>query len=84
MTRCRARGLDGSHAHLNYINPMPKNLGELLKRFDRVLVPELNMGQLVQLIRSRYLVPAESLPKIQGQPFRIDELEEKIRQVMES
>jgi 2-oxoglutarate ferredoxin oxidoreductase subunit alpha len=44
----------------------------------------MNLGQLVQLIRSRYLVPAESFPKIQGQPFRIDELEEKIRQIMES
>jgi 2-oxoglutarate ferredoxin oxidoreductase subunit alpha len=84
VSRCRARGLDVSHAHLNYINPMPRNLGELLKRFDRVLIPEMNLGQLVQLVRSRYLVPAESFPKIQGQPFRIDELEEKIRQVMES
>lgn len=84
VRRCRARGLDVSHAHLNYINPMPKNLGDLLKRFDRVIVPELNLGQLVQIIRSRYLVPAESFPKIQGQPFKIDELEEKIRQVMES
>jgi 2-oxoglutarate/2-oxoacid ferredoxin oxidoreductase subunit alpha len=84
VSRCRTRGLDVSHAHLNYINPMPRNFGELLKRFDRVLIPELNMGQLVQLVRSRYLVPAESLPKIQGQPFRIDELEEKIRQMMES
>ena len=64
VSRCRTRGLDVSHAHLNYINPMPRNFGELLKRFDRVLIPELNMGQLVQLVRSRYLVPAESLPKI--------------------
>jgi 2-oxoglutarate ferredoxin oxidoreductase subunit alpha len=84
VRKCRDRGLDVSHAHLNYLNPMPKNLGDLLKRFDRVLVPELNMGQLVQLIRSRYLVPAESIPKIQGQPFRIEELEDKIRQAMES
>lgn len=81
---CRARGLDVSHAHLNYLNPMPRNLGDLLRRFDRVLVPELNLGQLVQLIRSRYLVPAESFPKIQGQPFRIDEVEAKIRQILES
>lgn len=81
---CRDRGLDVSHAQLNYLNPMPRNLGDLLKRFDRVLVPELNMGQLVQLIRSRYLVPAESFPKIQGQPFRIEELETKIRQILES
>ena len=83
-TRCRERGLDVSHAHVRYLNPFPRNLGDLLKRFDRVLVPELNNGQLVKMIRSQYLVPAESLPKIQGQPFKIAELEEKIRQVMES
>jgi 2-oxoglutarate/2-oxoacid ferredoxin oxidoreductase subunit alpha len=84
VERCRERGLDVSHAHVRYLNPFPKNLGELLKRFDRVLVPELNNGQLVKMIRSQYLVPAESLPKIQGLPFKIAELEEKIRQVMES
>src|SRR4051812_25201932 len=84
VTRCRERGLDVSHAHVRYLNPFPRNLGDLLKRFDRVLVPELNNGQLVKMIRSQYLVPAESLPKIQGQPFKIAELEEKIRQVMES
>ncbi len=84
VQRCRDRGLDVSHAHVRYLNPFPKNLGELLKRFDRVLVPELNNGQLVKMIRSQYLVPAESLPKVQGQPFKIAELEEKIRQVMES
>lgn len=84
VARCRERGLDVSQAHLRHLNPFPKNLGELLKRFDRVLVPELNNGQLVKMIRSQYLVPAESLPKIQGHPFKIAELEEKIRQVMES
>jgi 2-oxoglutarate/2-oxoacid ferredoxin oxidoreductase subunit alpha len=84
VQRCRERGLDVSHAHVRHLNPFPKNLGELLKRFDRVLVPELNNGQLVRMIRSQYLVPAESLPKVQGQPFKIAELEEKIRQVMES
>jgi 2-oxoglutarate ferredoxin oxidoreductase subunit alpha len=84
VERCRERGLDVSHAHVRYLNPFPKNLGEVLKRFDRVLVPELNNGQLVKMIRSQYLVPAESLPKIQGLPFKIAELEEKIRQVMES
>jgi 2-oxoglutarate ferredoxin oxidoreductase subunit alpha len=84
VQRCRERGLDVSHAHVRYLNPFPKNLGEVLKRFDRVLVPELNNGQLVKMIRSQYLVPAESLPKIQGLPFKIAELEEKIRQVMES
>jgi 2-oxoglutarate ferredoxin oxidoreductase subunit alpha len=84
VQRCRERGLDVSHAHVRYLNPFPKNLGELLGRFDRVLVPELNNGQLVKMIRSQFLVPAESVPKIQGQPFKIAELEEKIRQVMES
>ncbi len=84
VQRCRQRGLSVSHAHVNYINPFPKNLGELMSRFERVLVPELNMGQLVKLIRSTYLVPAESFPKVQGQPFKIAEIEERIRQMLES
>jgi 2-oxoglutarate ferredoxin oxidoreductase subunit alpha len=84
VRRCRRRGLSVSHAQLNYLNPMPRNLGDMLARFDRVLIPEMNLGQLVQLIRSRYLVPAESFPKVQGQPFKIDELEQKIRSLMES
>jgi 2-oxoglutarate ferredoxin oxidoreductase subunit alpha len=84
VQRCRDRGLSVSHAHLRYLNPFPKNLGALLARFERVLVPELNLGQLVKMIRSTYLVPAESLPKVQGQPFKIAELEDKIRQVLES
>jgi 2-oxoglutarate ferredoxin oxidoreductase subunit alpha len=84
VQRCRQRGLSVSHAHVNYINPFPKNLGELMSRFERVLVPELNMGQLVKLIRSTYLVPAESFPKVQGQPFKIAEVEERIRQMLES
>jgi len=84
VERCRARGLDVSHAQVRYMNPFPRNLGELLQRFDRVLVPELNLGQLVKLIRSQYLVPAESFPKIQGQPFLIAELEDRIRKALES
>jgi 2-oxoglutarate ferredoxin oxidoreductase subunit alpha len=84
VQRCRDRGLSVSHAHLRYINPFPKNLGDVLKRFERVLIPELNLGQLVKLVRSTYLVPAESLPKVQGLPFKISELEDKIRQVLES
>jgi 2-oxoglutarate ferredoxin oxidoreductase subunit alpha len=84
VQRCRDRGLSVSHAHLRYINPFPSNLGEVLKRFDRVLIPELNLGQLVKVVRSTYLVPAESFAKVQGQPFKIAELEDKIRQVLES
>ena len=84
VQRCRDRGLSVSHAHLRYLNPFPQNLGDVLTRFERVLVPELNMGQLVKMLRSTYLVPAEGLSKVQGQPFKIAELEEKIRQVLES
>jgi 2-oxoglutarate ferredoxin oxidoreductase subunit alpha len=84
VARSRARGLVVSHAQVRDLNPFPKKLGELLKRFDRVLVPELNLGQLVKLVRSQYLVPAESLPKVQGKPFRIEELEDKIRRMLES
>jgi len=84
VQRCRDRGLSVSHAHLRYINPFPKNLGAFLARFERVLIPELNFGQLSKMIRSTYLVPAESLAKVQGQPFMIAELEDKIRQLLES
>lgn len=84
VSRCRERGLSVSHAHLRYLNPFPKNLGEVLARFEQVLVPEMNLGQLVKIIRAEFLVPAESYPKIQGMPFRIEEIEERIRHSMES
>ncbi len=84
VSRCRARGLSVSHAHLRYLNPFPKNLGDMLGHFERVLIPEMNLGQLVKIIRSEFLVPAESYPKIQGMPFRIEEIEERILHTMES
>jgi len=84
VQRCRERGLSVSHAHVRYLNPFPKNLGEVLSRFERVLVPELNLGQLVKMVRSQFLVPAESFSKVQGLPFKIDELEERIRNLLES
>lgn len=84
VRRSRARGLSVSHAHLRYMNPFPKNLAQLLGKFDRVLIPELNMGQLVKVIKSEFLVPAHSFAKIEGQPFTIDELQERIRQVLEA
>src|SRR6266550_1315419 len=70
----REDGLDVSHIHLRYLNPFPSNLGELLKRFDRVLVPEMNNGQLVQLLRAAYLLPAEGLNKVEGKPFKVAEI----------
>ncbi len=80
----RADGKAVSHIHLRYINPMPKNLGELLSRFDKVLVPEMNMGQLTTMLRDRYMVPAEGLHKVTGKPFRIAEIEDGIRAILET
>jgi 2-oxoglutarate ferredoxin oxidoreductase subunit alpha len=79
----RAEGKAVSHIHLRYISPMPKNLGDLLSHFDKILVPEMNMGQLSTILRDRYLVPAEGLNKVTGKPFRIAEIEDGIRAVLE-
>ena len=84
VSRCRERGLDVAHAQLKYINPFPENLQSLLAGFDRVLVPEMNMGQLVKVLRSQFMMPIESYAKIEGQPFKIAELETRIRGLMES
>jgi 2-oxoglutarate ferredoxin oxidoreductase subunit alpha len=62
----RNEGRDVSHIHVRYLSPFPRNLGDLLRRYDRVIVPEMNNGQLVKLLRAEYLVPAESLPKVTG------------------
>jgi 2-oxoglutarate ferredoxin oxidoreductase subunit alpha len=75
----RAEGLDVSHIHLRYLNPFPRNLGTLLKGFEKVVVPEMNNGQLVQLLRGEYLVPAEGLNKVNGKPFKSSEIVDAIR-----
>jgi 2-oxoglutarate ferredoxin oxidoreductase subunit alpha len=74
----RDEGYDVSHAHLTYLNPFPKNLGELIYNFDKILIPELNTGQLSRLIREKFLVPALQFNKVQGMPFTVSELKEKI------
>lgn len=74
----RKEGYDVSHAQLRYIKPFPKNLGEMLYSFEKVLIPEMNTGQLIQLIRSKYMIPAEGLNKIKGVPFNAGEIKEKI------
>jgi 2-oxoglutarate ferredoxin oxidoreductase subunit alpha len=84
VDRARRKGLRVAHAHLRYLNPMPRNLGAVLKRFRKVLVPELNGGQLCQLIRARFLVDAVSFSKVQGKPFLVSELEAKIDEVLRS
>ena len=78
VLRARARGLDVSHVHVRYIWPLPANLGELLRGFDKVLVPEMNTGQFKTVLRDQYLVDARPLTKTSGQPFTIAELEAAI------
>jgi 2-oxoglutarate ferredoxin oxidoreductase subunit alpha len=77
------RGQSVSSIHMRHLNPFPRNLGDILGRFDRVLVPELNMGQLCMLLRAKYLVPAISYPKVKGKPFKISELLAKMNEVYE-
>jgi 2-oxoglutarate ferredoxin oxidoreductase subunit alpha len=71
------------HVHLRHLNPLPANLGEILKRYKKVLVPELNMGQLLWLLRAKFLVNAIGLNKIQGRPFKQSELEQKIAELVD-
>jgi 2-oxoglutarate ferredoxin oxidoreductase subunit alpha len=82
VAEARADGLDVSHAHLRYIKPFPRNLGEILYNFDKVLIPEMNMGQLVRVIRDKYMIPAEGLNKIQGMPFTTQEIRERISEIL--
>jgi 2-oxoglutarate ferredoxin oxidoreductase subunit alpha len=80
----RAAGHSIGHVQLRWLNPFPNDLGDILKRYKRVLVPELNLGQLVKLLRARYLVDVRSYPKIQGQPFKESEIISAIKQQLES
>ncbi|MEX0776148.1 MAG: 2-oxoacid:acceptor oxidoreductase subunit alpha [Phycisphaeraceae bacterium] len=78
VDRARKAGKSVSAAHLRYLNPFPRNLGDVLRRFKKVLIPELNTGQLRVLIRNRYLVDARGLNKVQGKPFLVEEVEQAI------
>ncbi len=82
VQRARASGLSVSHAHLRYLNPFPENLADVLSRFEQVLIPELNLGQLRLLIRGRYLVDAVGLNIVTGRPFKIEQIETKIRELV--
>ncbi|MGD1026578.1 2-oxoacid:acceptor oxidoreductase subunit alpha [Candidatus Binatus soli] len=79
----RAKGKKVSHVHLRYLNPLPRDLGETLKRFKQVMVAEMNMGQLLKLIRAEYLIDAFGFNKIQGRPFKVSEMENRINRVLE-
>jgi 2-oxoglutarate ferredoxin oxidoreductase subunit alpha len=75
VERLQARGESVAHAHLRYLNPFPRNIGEVVRAYKRVLIPEINLGQLSLLIRGRYLVDAVGYNKVRGKPFRIAEIE---------
>ncbi|MGA9118139.1 MAG: 2-oxoacid:acceptor oxidoreductase subunit alpha [Bacteroidota bacterium] len=82
VSSARVRGLSVSHAHLHYLNPFPSNLGEVLKRFKHVLVPEINSGQLIQVLRAKYLLDARGFNRVKGLPLRAEELEAEIDSIL--
>jgi 2-oxoglutarate ferredoxin oxidoreductase subunit alpha len=82
VIRMQSAGASVSHIHLRHLNPFPANLGDALMRFDKVLVPELNRGQLSRLIRAEYLVPTTGLNKVQGLPFKASEIEQEIGRLL--
>jgi 2-oxoglutarate/2-oxoacid ferredoxin oxidoreductase subunit alpha len=84
VNAARRKGLSVSRAHLRHLNPFPSNLGDVLARFGRVLLPEMNLGQLALLLRARYLKDVITLSKVQGKPFSRQEILDKIQSILES
>ena len=84
VQKVRADGHSISHIHIRYIWPLPRNLGSLLKNFKKIIVAEMNTGQLITILRSQYLINAQGLNKISGQPFKVSEIEEAIRNSLEN
>ena len=82
VDRMRAKGFSVSQAHLRYLNPMPKNTGDVLSRFNHVAIPELNMGQLARIVRAEHLVDVHSWTKVQGMPYTAGELEALIEKIL--
>lgn len=82
VMRAQAQGKKVTSAHLRHLNPLPKNLGEVLRRYDRVLMPEVNLGQLRLIVRGKYLVDAIGLNKVAGRPFTIADIENKITELL--
>jgi 2-oxoglutarate ferredoxin oxidoreductase subunit alpha len=83
VNMARKQGLQVSRAHLRYLNPFPANLEEVLGRFDHILLPEINSGQLAWLLRARFLRPIDSLPKVDGRPFARSEILSRIHSLLE-
>jgi 2-oxoglutarate ferredoxin oxidoreductase subunit alpha len=78
VRRVRTSGKPVASAHLNYLNPFPRNLGDVVRAYDRVLIPEMNLGQLLKLVRAEFLVDAVGYNRVRGVPFRAAELAEAI------
>ena len=85
--RCRGRGpfrgQKVSHIHLRYLNPLPRDLADALKRFKQVMIAEMNMGQLLKMVRADYLIDAFGFNKVQGRPFKVSEIENRINRALE-
>jgi 2-oxoglutarate ferredoxin oxidoreductase subunit alpha len=84
VERCQRKGLSVAAAHLRHLHPLPRNMGEVLKQYRKILVPELNAGQLCQILRATFLVDGVSLSKMHGQPFLVSEIERKIEEMLQS
>jgi 2-oxoglutarate/2-oxoacid ferredoxin oxidoreductase subunit alpha len=84
MQRTRRTGRKLAWVHIRHLSPLPANLGELLKRYDKVIVPELNLGQLTRIVRAEYLVDARCISKVQGLPFTALELQAAIEEAYAS
>jgi 2-oxoglutarate ferredoxin oxidoreductase subunit alpha len=84
VRRVRKDGGKVAQAHLHYLNPFPRNTGEVLRRYDKILVPEMNLGQLLKLIRAEFLVDAIGYNRVRGLPFKASELQEAITALVES
>jgi 2-oxoglutarate ferredoxin oxidoreductase subunit alpha len=79
----RERGRRVGHVHLRHLNPLPRNLGEVMKRYRQVIVPEMNLGQLLPVLRAKYLVDAQGFNKVQGKPFKQSEIEARIEEALQ-
>ena len=82
VQRARVEGNSVSHIHIRNLNPFPKDLGDKLSKYEKVLIPEINLGQLNSIIRSKYLIDTESLNKVEGKPFTPSEIYESIKKIL--
>jgi 2-oxoglutarate ferredoxin oxidoreductase subunit alpha len=78
----REEGKDVSHAHIKYLHPLPRDLEGIMHRFRRILLPEMNLGQLATVLRAKYLLPVESFPKVQGKPFQVEEIVDRVDRML--